>query len=214
MIRWVYEQALKAETLDRVLVATDDDRIAAAVREFGGEVVMTSPGHACGTDRLAEAARGLPDAEIIVNIQGDEPLIAPESIDLAVAKLKEAAGASMSTLIAPCPNEHLNDPNVVKVVVDAEGFALYFSRSRIPYPRSGETPAWKHIGLYAYYREFLLRLSSMPPTPLEQSESLEQLRALERGYRIACAVSPYGSIGVDAPADIEAVEAILKETSR
>ena len=211
MIQWVYEQSSKAKSLGRVLVATDDDRIAAAVQAFGGTAVLTSPRHACGTDRLAEVAAAFPDVDLVVNIQGDEPLIAPDAIDLAVRSLQEHPEAAIGTLVAAASRDDMANPNVVKVVLDSTGRALYFSRSPIPYQRSpdGGAPNWKHIGLYAYRREFLIRFSKSPSTPLEQTESLEQLRALEMGERIICVESPYDSISVDSIEDIVKVESAL-----
>ncbi|MDQ2733128.1 MAG: 3-deoxy-manno-octulosonate cytidylyltransferase [Armatimonadota bacterium] len=216
MIQWVYEGARKARSLQRVLVATDDERIAEAVRSFGGESMLTSAEHACGTDRLAEVAGRAPNAGILVNIQGDEPLIRPESIDLAVRRLVDVQDAGMSTLVAACPPEDWDNPNVVKVVLDSRGMALYFSRAPIPYERTKFEgfAALKHIGLYAYKRDFLLKFAAAAPTPLEQKEGLEQLRALEMGWPIACAHSPYDSIGVDTPEDIERVLAALETGQR
>lgn len=215
MIQWVYEGARKAQSLQRVLVATDDERIEDAVRHFGGEVMMTSADHACGTDRLAEVAQRLPFAGVLVNIQGDEPLIRPESIDLAVDRLKEAHHAGMSTLVTTCPPEDCNNPNVVKVVLDRQGMALYFSRAPIPYQRTTlpDLRTLKHIGLYAYRRDFLLQFAAASPTLLEQTEGLEQLRALEMGWPIACAHSPYDSIGVDTPEDIARVLSVHANTT-
>jgi len=219
MIQWVYERTSSSSRVDRVIVATDDERIAAAVRGFGGEVAMTSPDHPTGTDRLAEVAVGL-DAELIVNVQGDEPLIEPLMIDQAVAPLQDDTSIRMGTLktaVTSC-EEFLN-PNVVKVVCDRDDFALYFSRAPIPCPRDllAELPAqweqvqaWKHIGLYVYRREFLLRYPQLPATPLENLEKLEQLRALEHGVRIKAVTTGAASQGVDTPEDLRRVEAQLR----
>lgn len=209
MIQHVYERARAAAVLDDVLVATDDERIYQAVEGFGGKAVMTSPEHPTGTDRLAEVAAGL-TADIIVNIQGDEPLLSPESIEQAVKPLLEDETLVMSTLKLRVedPEEAL-DPNVVKVVTDAAGNALYFSRAPIPYPREGTATYYKHIGLYVYRRDFLLKFASLPPTPLEQVEKLEQLRALENGYQIRVVETDYAAIGVDTPQDLEKVRKIL-----
>jgi 3-deoxy-manno-octulosonate cytidylyltransferase (CMP-KDO synthetase) len=212
MIQWVYERASMATALSQVIVATDDPRIEMAVHEFGGAVVMTSPHHTCGTDRLAEVVRSLPDVDIVVNIQGDEPAISPQAIDLAVNRLMNEHGAAMSTLVTPCSTEEYENPNVVKAVMDQHGFALYFSRSPLPFQRSRGTGVrvWKHIGLYAYRRDFLLLYTEAPPTPLEKAESLEQLRALEMGHRIAIAVSAHPCVGVDTPEDVVRAEESLK----
>jgi 3-deoxy-manno-octulosonate cytidylyltransferase (CMP-KDO synthetase) len=172
--------------------------------------MLTSPHHATGTDRLAEAAAQLSD-EIVVNVQGDEPLIEGFVIDAAVAALEETPEAPMSTVVHRAEPADLGDPNRVKVVLDRHGFALYFSRAAIPWRRdSAATPLWQHVGLYAYRREFLQRFVTLAPTPLEQAEALEQLRALEHGHRIRVAiVEGWRSVPVDVPADVATVEAIL-----
>lgn len=210
MVQHVYERAKKAELVNRVMVATDDRRIFDAVEGFGGRAVMTSESHKSGTDRLAEVAKGL-DSDIIVNIQGDEPLIEPGMIDEAIRPLMEDDSIVMGSLKAEIRDEtELNNPNVVKVVVDRNDFALYFSRYPIPYirddsPLSLLTGRFKHIGLYVYRREFLLEYAGMPQTPLEEAEKLEQLRALENGYRIKVPTTRYQSIGVDTEEDLERV---------
>jgi len=215
MIQHVYERACRAASLSAVLVATDDARIFDAVVSFGGKAVMTDAGHPTGTDRLAEVAGGLSTIDIIVNIQGDEPLIMPETIDAVTAPLIADAGIPMSSVMSPLPDaDRAGDANIVKVVTDLQGFALYFSRAPIPYPREGVAGAgpWKkHVGLYAYRREFLLAFTRLTPTPLEQLEKLEQLRALEHGYRIRMVErADDGSIGVDTPEDLERARAILE----
>jgi 3-deoxy-manno-octulosonate cytidylyltransferase (CMP-KDO synthetase) len=213
MIERVYRQVTLATSIDRIIVATDDRRIFQVVEAFGGEAVMTRPDHATGTDRLAEVAAGL-QADLIVNIQGDEPLIDPEMIEAAIAPLKLDAGIPMGTLkTAIGSREEFLDPNVVKVVTDREGFALYFSRSPVPHCRDGggsPLEAFKHIGLYVYKRDFLLKYASLPPTRLECLEKLEQLRALENGYRIRVVETDLISIGVDVPDDVARVEAHLR----
>ena len=215
MIEHVYRRALQTRDVSRVLVATDDDRIARVVTAFGGEAIMTSGTHPTGTDRLAEVAAGL-DCDIIVNVQGDEPLVTPAMIEQVMAPLAADATAVMSSLRTRLTSraEYL-DPNVVKVVVDRHDVALYFSRAPIPYARDA-TPqddppasAWRHIGMYAYRRTFLGIYTSLPPTPLEQGERLEQLRALEHGYRIIVPETPYRSVGVDTPSDLAEVEAMV-----
>lgn len=222
MIQWVYERSALCESINRVIVATDDDRIARVVESFGGNVVMTRSDHPTGTDRLAEVAAGLDD-ELIVNVQGDEPLIDPAMIETAVAPLLIDSAIPMGTLMTPLTSmdEYLN-PNIVKVVTDQQGFALYFSRAPIPYPRDFNNQLelrWrdlataKHIGLYVYRRNFLLEYPHLQATPLETQESLEQLRALEHGYRIRVAATNLVGQGVDTPDDLERVKAVLSSTS-
>lgn len=209
LIRHVWERARRAERCHRVIIATDDDRIAAAARGFGAEVAMTRGDHASGTDRAAEVAAGL-SAELVVNVQGDEPLVEPAAIDAAVAPLADDPTISMGTLCSPVESVgDLANPNVVKVVVDGAGFALYFSRLPIPFVRDdrAEVRRYRHIGLYVYRREFLLELAGLPPTPLEQAEKLEQLRALEHGYRIRVVQVASASPGVDTPEDLERLRA-------
>jgi len=212
MLAWVFEGAKQAKRLRDVLVATDDERIVRACHGFGARAVLTSSAHETGTDRLAEVARELDD-DIVVNIQGDEPLIRGDVIDAAVAALEEDPDAPMSTLVHAAEPEALDDANRVKVVLDRRGRALYFSRSRIPAQREPGLPAppyWQHVGLYAYRREFLLEYVSLPATPCERSEALEQLRALEHGYPIRVAVvEGWQSLAVDVPADVPLVEAML-----
>ncbi len=218
MIQWVYERSSLCESVDRVIVATDDDRIARAVESFGGDVVMTRSDHPTGTDRLAEVAAVLDD-ELIVNVQGDEPLIDPAMIQAAVSPLLADNSIPMGTLKTPLTSvDEYKNPNVVKVVTDRQGFALYFSRAPIPYPRDfGDTlqqrwqelAAAKHIGLYVYRREFLLHYPQLQATPLENQECLEQLRALEHGYRIRVAETDLTGQGVDSPEDLERVREIL-----
>lgn len=212
MIQRVYERTARASGVDRVLVATDDERIRAAVRQFGGEVVMTSPKHRSGTDRIAEAVRQL-DAQVIVNVQGDLPLLDPEMVEEAVALLRDDDGLPMATLQTPIRDEaELLNPNVVKVVSDRDDFALYFSRSPIPFWRDGTRGpilAQRHIGLYVYQRDFLLAFARLAPTPLEEIERLEQLRALEWGFRIKMIEVPEASIEVDTVQDLERARALL-----
>lgn len=214
MIERVYRQASQAQLLDEVIVATDDHRIFDAVSGFGGTVVLTRDDHINGTDRLAEVAAARPDLDIIVNVQGDEPLIDPGNIDAAVGPLLDAPDISMSTLCAPIKSEEeFLNPNVVKVVLDKNGFALYFSRSPIPHDRDqlgfNQTKHWGHLGLYVYRRQTLLSISQLPSTPLEEIEKLEQLRALENGIRIMVVPVAHRSLAVDRPEDVEAVEKAL-----
>jgi 3-deoxy-manno-octulosonate cytidylyltransferase (CMP-KDO synthetase) len=211
MIEHVYRRASDARTIASVIVATDDERIAAAVRAFGGTVRMTSPSHPSGTDRLAEIAAGL-TCDLIVNVQGDEPLIEPAMIDEAVAPFAADPQLAMSTLRRRIDDPaELHNPNVTKVVVDRDDFALYFSRAPIPHVRDGNTgaPAWRHVGLYVYRRDCLLRLARLAPTELERSEALEQLRALEHGIRIKAIETRFDSIGVDTPEDLQRVRQVF-----
>jgi 3-deoxy-manno-octulosonate cytidylyltransferase (CMP-KDO synthetase) len=213
MIQRVYQRAARASCLDGLIVATDDERILNEVRRFGGNAVMTSVHHRTGTDRIAEAVSKM-DADIVVNVQGDEPLLDPRCIDQVVAPLVEDPTLPMSTLRTPLTNpEDVQDPNFVKVVVDKNDYALYFSRYPIPYARSAElaAPHYLHIGLYAYRRDFLLTYASLPSTPLERSEALEQLRALEHGYRIKVPLTEWDSISVDTPEDLERVRRLVEQ---
>ncbi len=209
MIEHVYRRAALAKGLDRVVVVTDDERIAAAVARFGGEFEMTPPECASGTDRIAHAARAW-GARAVVNIQGDEPLVDPEAVSAVARHLAAHPDDPVVTLAAPALPEEIDNPNSVKVVVDGAGYALYFSRSAIPYARQpgGATPL-KHLGIYGYQRQALLRLAGLPPTPLEISESLEQLRALENGIRIRVLLTRQASPGVDTREDLERVERLL-----
>jgi 3-deoxy-manno-octulosonate cytidylyltransferase (CMP-KDO synthetase) len=213
MVQHVYERCGEARCFSRVLVATDDARIADAVRTFGGEVAMTSPACASGTDRVAEVARGLalaPEA-VVVNVQGDEPAVHPESL-AALARAFEADGVQMATLVRPLHEAERANPNVVKVVRDEAGRALYFSRADVPFQRDAATPApprWAHVGLYGYRAHVLERLATLPPTALERAEALEQLRALGHGVAITCAETRHPTQAVDTPADVPLAEAAL-----
>lgn len=212
MIEHVYRRASAAQTIDGVIVATDDERIASAVSAFGGTAVMTQATHLTGTDRLAEVALHL-DSEIIVNVQGDEPLLDADAIDAAAGLLRSRPDDLISTLRHRTADpEDLHNPAVVKVVVNAEGYALYFSRAPIPFTRPGHPapPVWKHLGLYAYRREFLLRVAALPPTALEQAEGLEQLRVLEHGFKIATVETTADAIGVDTPEDLARVRRLVE----
>jgi 3-deoxy-manno-octulosonate cytidylyltransferase (CMP-KDO synthetase) len=212
MVEHVYRRAAASPTVSQVIVATDDLRIAGAVRQFGGEVRMTRADHHSATDRLAEVAAGL-DCDIVVNVQGDEPLIDPDAITAAVAPFAADASLQVTTLYHRISTpEELSNPNIVKVVVDRGGFALYFSRAPIPFvrdPRGGWPPLYRHVGLYAYRRSALLVLATLEPTPLERAEALEQLRALEHGIRIKAVETKYDSIGVDTPEDLEQVRRLI-----
>ncbi|HEX2954926.1 MAG TPA: 3-deoxy-manno-octulosonate cytidylyltransferase [Bacillota bacterium] len=210
MIQWVYEGSSQSKLIDEVWVATDDERILRAVQSFGGRAVMTSPDHQTGTDRLAEVAAGYP-CDLVVNIQGDEPLIQGSVIDQVVRPLIDDPTIPMGTAMAVEDNlDSLQDPSVVKVVPDGNGFALYFSRSMIPYPRK-PGQSYRHIGLYVYRRDFLLKYHTLPAAPSELMESLEQLRALHYGYRIKVTEVTGRFVGVDTPEDLEEVRKILGE---
>jgi 3-deoxy-manno-octulosonate cytidylyltransferase (CMP-KDO synthetase) len=214
MLQHVFERAGRSLSLDAVVIATDDERIREEAARFGASVRMTRPDHLSGTDRVAEAAAADP-AGIVVNIQGDEPLIEPAAIDAAAHALLDDDRVPMATLKKRIAHpEEYTDPNVVKVVSDGRGHALYFSRSPIPYSRGGEAEAYKHIGLYAYRREFLLGYSGLPVGPLERAERLEQLRALENGFPIRVVETAYESLGVDTPGDLVRVEKMYKELMR
>ncbi|MCX6591881.1 MAG: 3-deoxy-manno-octulosonate cytidylyltransferase [Acidobacteria bacterium] len=213
MIQHVYERARQARCLDSVVVATDDPRIFEAVRGFGGEAMMTSASHRSGTDRVAEVARA-GEADVIVNVQGDEPMLDPQMIEEIVAPFTQGIGAEFVTLKRETRDEAVwADPGVVKVVTDLAGWALYFSRSLVPYPRNrtARSRVFEHIGLYAYSRACLARLSALAPTPLEETESLEQLRALENGIRLYVVETECGrhSVAVDTPADLDEVRRLL-----
>lgn len=205
LIQHVVEAARGAARLGRIIVATDDTRIAEVVAAFGGEAVMTSPDHPSGTDRVAEVAAGIPDADLFVNLQGDEPEINAQEIDRLVAMMERDVEAPMGTLATPIRDEATyRDPSCVKAVLSRSGRALYFSRAPIPHHREGAPvppQALLHLGIYAYRRSFLLSLAALEPTPLELSEKLEQLRVLEHGFPIAVEVVPEASVGIDTPED-------------
>ncbi len=217
LVYHVYAQAKKSQCVKEVLVATDDEKILRALAPLGVPVVMTSPTHPSGTDRVAEVASSRSE-QIIVNVQGDEPLLPPECIDSIVAPLFEDEEIVMSTACRPLTEwEKINNPNVVKVVFDKYGKAIYFSRSPIPYIRDEsqrsniEGVYWQHIGIYAYRRDFLLKITKLPQGKLEQLEKLEQLRVLEHGYKIAVVKTDYEALGVDTPDELEIVKNIIKE---
>ncbi len=216
MIERVYLQCLQCPELDEVLIATDDERIAGKAREFGAEVIMTSRKHESGTDRIAEAVQAR-KTDIVVNIQGDEPLLSPETISQVIAPFLGDETVEMTTASTPLLSpEEAENPNCVKVVTDLAGFALYFSRSPIPYDRDEPLggDVWKlHLGIYGYRKEVLLRLCSLPVSHLERREKLEQLRALENGIRIAVVCTEHRSVGVDVPEDIRKVEKLLQKNS-
>jgi 3-deoxy-manno-octulosonate cytidylyltransferase (CMP-KDO synthetase) len=224
MIQYVYERSSAACRVDEVWVATDDQRIYEVVKSFGGNAMLTSPNHESGTERVAEVARKIP-ADVVINVQGDEPLIRPEAIDILAEAMAEDQKTPMATLKRKISRKQdIDNPNCVKVVTSKEGFALYFSRSPIPFDRDGHTTlrddtalrdghthlfAYQHIGIYAYRQDFLLQIPALPPSILEQTERLEQLRILENGYRIKVIETDYESYGVDTPEDVSRIESIL-----
>lgn len=218
VIQHVWENAKKARTLDDLIVACDDERILKAVEGFGGKAIYTSPDQPSGTDRLAEVVNAM-SVDIVVNIQGDEPLIKPIMIDNLVMALQEEKIAQMATIIKKIDDDsELTNSNVVKVVIDKNGYALYFSRYSIPYNRTsakdpGKRPVYyKHIGLYAFTKDFLFTFKKLPHSSLENAEKLEQLRALEYGYKIKVVETKFDTVGVDRPEDLKrAEEALLRE---
>ncbi len=215
MIQHVWENAKKAKLLDRLMIACDDAKVKKICEGFGAEAVMTSKDCASGTDRIAEAVKSL-NTEIVVNIQGDEPLVSPTMIDDMTKALLENKACMMSTVIKPITDaKDIENPNVVKVVVDHQGFALYFSRSAIPYNREGissnKVKYYKHFGLYAYRKDFLLSFKNLPPSSLEQIEKLEQLRVLQAGYKIKTVETNFNAIAVDTKEDLKRVEDVLRK---
>jgi len=217
MIQHVYERTACASGIDETVVATDDPRIADAVRNFKGHVEMTSVEARSGTERVAEVARNR-NAQVVINVQGDEPLIEPEMLAPLAEFLKAHKAVPMASLMTKLKTEDAGNPNVVKVVTDQDGFALYFSRAPIPFERAGPParrpagPGWKHLGIYGYQRRFVMQFPSLKPTPLEQLEQLEQLRALENGYKIKLLETPIDTLGVDTPEDLAKVERVMAQS--
>jgi 3-deoxy-manno-octulosonate cytidylyltransferase (CMP-KDO synthetase) len=215
LVQHVYEAAARAKLVDAVLVATDDDRIRAAVAKFGGRALLTRPEHPCGTNRVAEAARAFPDAEIVINLQGDEPELDPNILDMVVEAMRKNPAIEAATVAGPLVPEEVGDPNSVKVAMAAGGDALYFSRAAIPWARDGEAdrhaPMLKHFGIYAYRARALQDYAAMAPTPLEQTEKLEQLRWLENGRRMRVLVTDRRPAGIDTPDDYAAFVARYKK---
>jgi len=211
MIEWVARGVSAATRLTDLVIATDDERVSEAVRSYGRQVVMTDPAHTSGTDRVAEVAAAT-DHDFVINIQGDEPLVRGEMIDALITALAADPDLPMATLAHPATAADLDDPDTVKVVTDTRGRALYFSRAAIPGRREPSPPgaeSLRHIGIYGYRREFLIRFATLDRTPLERTEALEQLRALEHGYPIGVVATSGDLIGVDTPADLARVRAIL-----
>lgn len=207
LVEWVYRQTVRSLLVNKTIVATDDERIFKAVTKFGGEAIMTSANLKTGTDRIAEAVKDI-EADLVVNVQGDEPLITPEVIDSVIKPLLEIPDLEMATAASEIKNKNeLTNPNVVKVTMDRDNYALYFSRSRIPYQCEEQefSPVYKHLGIYSFRKDFLLRFISLPPCDLEKAERLEQLRAIGNGYKIKVIKTKYAGIGVDTKEDLEKV---------
>lgn len=211
IIQWVFEKAVKATLADRIIIATDNQEIFNVSTMFGAEVEMTSNLHNSGSDRIAEVVERHPEFSYIVNLQGDEPLITPESIDKVIEGVKFDPTSDVSTLIRELTDqEEINNPNCVKCVCDNQGYALYFSRSKIPYDRSdSQTRFYGHLGIYGYKRESLIKMTQLPQTPLEIAESLEQLRALQHGMRIKTSIVTFIPVGIDTKDDLEKFEKII-----
>ena len=210
VIQWVYEKAMQSKLTDIIIVATDDERIFNAVKEFGGNVEMTSVNHKCGSDRIKEVVLRHPEISFIVNLQGDEPLIKPESIDEVIRNVKNDAGADISTLIRQITPEEAENPNLVKCVIDNSGFAMYFSRSKIPFERNaGKASFYGHLGIYGYKRNALIKMTELPQSSYEQSESLEQLRALQNGMKIKTSIVDFVPVGIDTAEDLEKFKRIV-----
>ena len=212
VIQWVYEKAKASKYADMIIVATDDERIYNEVKSFGGEVEMTSVDHKCGSDRIMEVVSRHPEIAYICNLQGDEPLIKPESIDEVIKNVKEDEQADISTLIRVLTDdEEINNPNLVKCVIDKNNFALYFSRSKIPYERNtGIAKFYGHLGIYGYKRAALEAMTTLDQTPLEKTESLEQLRALENGMKIKTSIVDFVPVGIDTREDLEKFKQIIE----
>ncbi len=212
VIQWVYEKAKQSKLADLVIVATDDQRIYDCVKGFGGDVEMTSVDHKCGSDRIMEVVNRHPEISYICNLQGDEPLIKPESIDAVIKNVQEDDLADISTLIRVLTEEEeINNPNLVKCVIDNNGFALYFSRSKIPFERNTNIATfYGHLGIYGYKRKALESMTTLAQTPLERTESLEQLRALENGMKIKTSVVDFVPVGIDTKEDLEKFKKIVE----
>ncbi len=204
IIQWVWERAMQVKSADEVIIATDNQNIYDCAKSFGAKAEMTSPNHKCGSDRIVEAAKKYPEFTYIINLQGDEPMINPECVEEVIKLIKEDNSADISTLLTEISNtDEINDPNCVKCVKDINGYALYFSRSKIPFERnSGIAKFYKHIGIYGYKRESLFKMTQFPQPETERAESLEQLRALYYGMRIKTSVVKYNSIGIDTIDDL------------
>ena len=212
IIQWVWERAIQVKSADRVIIATDNQQIYDCAKSFGAEIEMTSENHKCGSDRIVEVAEKYPDIEYIINLQGDEPMINTDCVEEVIRLIKEDKNADISTLLAELnEDDDLDDPNMVKCVKDINGYAMYFSRSKIPYERNiGIAKFYKHIGIYGYKRESLFKMTKFPQPEIEQAESLEQLRALYNGMKIKTAVVKYNSIGIDTIEDLNSFKKLVE----
>ena len=212
IIQWVWEKGLKSKGVDRVIIATDDERIFNACKKFGAEVEMTSTEHKSGSDRIAEVASRHPEIGYIINVQGDEPLIEPDNIELVRKGVVEDDSADISTLVREIKDENeVNNPNLVKCVFDLNGYAMYFSRSKIPYERNiGKSKFYGHLGIYGYKKEALFKMTKLPQAPCEMAESLEQLRALQNGMKIKVAVVENVPVGIDTIEDFNKFKAMVE----
>ena len=212
IIQWVWERAIQVKSADRVIIATDNQQIYDCAKSFGAEVEMTSENHKCGSDRIVEVVEKYPDIEYIINLQGDEPMINTDCVEEVIRLIKEDKNADISTLLAELnEDDDLDDPNMVKCVKDINGYAMYFSRSKIPYERNiGIAKFYKHIGIYGYKRESLFKMTKFPQPEIEQAESLEQLRALYNGMKIKTAVVKYNSIGIDTIEDLNSFKKLVE----
>lgn len=212
IIQWVWERAKEVKSADTVIIATDNKEIFDCCKSFGAEVEMTSENHKCGSDRIVEVAQRHPDIEYIINLQGDEPMINPACVEKVISLIKEDDSADISTLLSEIKDEDLDDPNMVKCVADINGFALYFSRSKIPYERNKDIAKfYKHIGIYGYKKESLFKMTKFPQPEIEKAESLEQLRALYNGMKIKTSVVEYNSIGIDTIEDFNAFKKLAEK---
>lgn len=213
IIQYVWEKASASKLADEVIIATDNEKIINACEKFGANAMMTSVDHKCGSDRIAEVAQKRPDIDYIINVQGDEPLITPKSIDACISALKNTPDADVSTLVRVITDEEeLNNPNVVKCVKNLAGYAMYFSRSKIPYERNAVNHVYyAHMGIYGYRRAALFKMTSLPQTSLEKTESLEQLRVLDNGMKIITAVVEDNAVGIDTAEDVERFKSKLNK---
>ena len=212
IIQWVWEKAIRVKSADTVIIATDNQEIYDCAKSFGANVEMTSENHKCGSDRIAEVAKKYPDISYIINLQGDEPMINTDCVEELIKQIKENHDADIATLLTEIHEKDSNDPNSVKCVVDINGYAMYFSRSKIPYERnSGISKFYKHIGIYAYKREALFKMTSLPQADIEKTESLEQLRALYYGMKIKTSIVEYNSIGIDTQEDLNAFKQLVEK---
>ncbi len=211
MIQWVYENASRCKPLSKVVVATDSEEIASVIHHIGGDVEMTDPAIQTGSDRAAVVAGRYPDMDIIINLQGDEPFIKPRMLEQLIAPFSTDPSVQMATLAYPLDKMKMSDPGTVKVILDLNGDALYFSRSPIPYPRQAVefVPVYNHMGLYAFRRDFLLHYTTLPQTPLEKTESLEQLRVMEHGYKIRVSLTEEKTLEINTPEEYEMAQSFL-----